>query len=169
MDIIALKKGEGKTSELIKRSAKTGYYIVCMGLRECARVKNEAELMGLKIPYPITFDDFQRQAYGTRIPGLLIDNVEHLLQHMAVVHIGAATIRTNDGVNIEIAPNKKDAAWNEDYPPIPMGEITDEARELAVRWGECEDPGWIENKVKLASDIMNYARRVSEGKVKTKD
>ncbi len=55
--------------------------------------------------------------------------------------------------------------WDTDYKEIPMGEITDEARELAVRWAACEDPSWIGNKVKLASDIMNYARRVKEGKV----
>jgi hypothetical protein len=47
----------------------------------------------------------------------------------------------------------------EDYPLIPMNEITDEARKLAVAWMECEDKRWIGNKHKLASDIMNYARR----------
>ena len=46
---------------------------------------------------------------------------------------------------------------NEDYKLIPMSEITDEARELAVAWMECEDKHWIEQKHKLASDIMNYA------------
>ena len=48
---------------------------------------------------------------------------------------------------------------------IPMDEITDEAREIAVRWHE-NATDWIGDKHKLASDIMNYARRVQEGKVK---
>lgn len=46
-----------------------------------------------------------------------------------------------------------------EYPLIPMSEITDEAREIAVAWMECEDKNWIGQKHKLASDIMNYARQ----------
>ena len=47
----------------------------------------------------------------------------------------------------------------EDYKLIPMSDITDEAREISVRWMECEDKDWIGQKHKLASDIMNYAKR----------
>lgn len=46
-----------------------------------------------------------------------------------------------------------------DYPLIPMSGIEPEARMIAVAWAKCDDPHWIENKHKLASDIMNYARR----------
>lgn len=48
-----------------------------------------------------------------------------------------------------------------DYPLIPMSEITDEARLLAVAWVDgYEAQGMdIPGKQKLASDIMNYARR----------
>lgn len=48
-----------------------------------------------------------------------------------------------------------------DYPLIPMGEIDQEARLLAVRWVENYEPCGFDlpNKHKLASDIMNYARR----------
>lgn len=54
-----------------------------------------------------------------------------------------------------------------DYPLIPMNEITDEARQLAVRWGDEYFTGIaLQEKQKLASDIMNYARRLSEGKIK---
>lgn len=51
-----------------------------------------------------------------------------------------------------------------DYKLIPMSEITDEAREIAVRWGDGELGGYvsIQEKHKLASDIMNYARRHHE-------
>jgi hypothetical protein len=48
---------------------------------------------------------------------------------------------------------------NKDYPLIPMSEITDEARKIAVAWMECEDKNWIGQKHKLASDIMNYAKK----------
>ena len=48
---------------------------------------------------------------------------------------------------------------SEDYKLIPMSDITDEAREIAVAWMECEDKDWIGQKHKLASDIMNYAKK----------
>ena len=41
-----------------------------------------------------------------------------------------------------------------------MKDIEDEARLLAVRWHE-NATNWIVYKYKLASDIMNYARRKS--------
>lgn len=53
-----------------------------------------------------------------------------------------------------------------DYQLIPLSEITDEAREIAVRWGDEYFPGVALNeKHKLASDIMNYARRYHEEKI----
>lgn len=62
----------------------------------------------------------------------------------------------------------KNKEWETDYPLIPMSEITDEAREIAVRWGEEYFPGIaLSEKHKLASDIMNYARRLKEGKIVT--
>lgn len=54
---------------------------------------------------------------------------------------------------------------DKDYQLIPMNEITDEARKIAIRWHE-NATDWIGDKHKLASDIMNYARRVKEGKIK---
>lgn len=53
-----------------------------------------------------------------------------------------------------------------DYKLIPMFEITDEAREIAVAWMECEDKHWIRQKHKLASDIMNYAESYHKEKLK---
>jgi hypothetical protein len=54
---------------------------------------------------------------------------------------------------------KIEEAFKTDYPLIPMKDITDEARMIAVDWMECEENSWIKQKHKLASDIMNYARR----------
>lgn len=47
----------------------------------------------------------------------------------------------------------------EEYELIPLSEITDEARKIAVAWMECENRDWIGQKHKLASDIMNYAKK----------
>lgn len=44
-----------------------------------------------------------------------------------------------------------------DFELIPMHEISDLSRDVAVRWLDCEEPHWIGNKHKLASDIMRYA------------
>ena len=54
----------------------------------------------------------------------------------------------------------KQKRLNENYRLIPMKDITDEARDIAVMWVEGYKPAGIinlEQKHKLASDIMNYA------------
>jgi hypothetical protein len=56
-------------------------------------------------------------------------------------------------------PKEVQDALKNDYRLIPMSEITDEARVIAVKWMECGDRDFIREKHKLASDIMNYARR----------
>lgn len=49
-----------------------------------------------------------------------------------------------------------------DYKLIPPNEITEEAKRIAVLWGDKYFPGLaIMEKRKLASDIMNYAKRHS--------
>src|SRR3954467_584619 len=46
----------------------------------------------------------------------------------------------------------------DNYILIPLSDITDEAREIAVLWGDEYFPGIaMQEKHKLASDIMNYA------------
>lgn len=56
-----------------------------------------------------------------------------------------------------------------DYPLIPMKDITPEARTIAVAWSAVMEHPSIQNKHKLASDIMNYARRYHEKKTKEKE
>lgn len=57
--------------------------------------------------------------------------------------------------------DKLEKEMQTDYPLINMCDITDEARLLAVAWVDgYEYQGMdIPGKQKLASDIMNYARR----------
>lgn len=43
-----------------------------------------------------------------------------------------------------------------EYPLIPMSEIREEPRKIAVAWHEAAT-NWIGDKAKLASDIQNYA------------
>jgi len=58
---------------------------------------------------------------------------------------------------------------NKEYPLIPLSEITDEARKIAVAWGENMKDDFIDQKHKLASDIMNYARNYHEGQLESKN
>jgi hypothetical protein len=53
----------------------------------------------------------------------------------------------------------KNMKLNEGYELIPLSDITDEAREIAVKWCESVGIDWIGDKHKLASDIMNYAKK----------
>ena len=61
-------------------------------------------------------------------------------------------------------PKEVQQALDKDYKLVPMADITDEARVIAVRWVEGYEPQGMDipGKQKLASDIMNYARRHSE-------
>lgn len=53
------------------------------------------------------------------------------------------------------------------YPLIPMKDIDPEARKIAVIWHE-NATNFIGDKHKLASDIMNYARRKNKKNKKNK-
>jgi hypothetical protein len=60
-------------------------------------------------------------------------------------------------------------AFGKDYKLIPLDEITEEARIIAVLWMEEDDRTFIANKHKLASDIMNYAKRYHLQQLALKD
>lgn len=60
----------------------------------------------------------------------------------------------------KVSNSYSEEEFENDYPLIPMNEIDAEARMIAVRWHESATD-WIGDKHKLASDIMNYARRKS--------
>ena len=93
MRMIYRPRGEGKTTELIKISAEKQQYIVCINQMECSRIFSQARLMGLDIPFPITFDEFiKREYYGKGIKGFLIDNADQLLQYMSSVPVEAITV-----------------------------------------------------------------------------
>ena len=93
MEKIIMNRGYGKTTQLIKKSAKSGGYIVCHSLREANRIQVEAEKMGLYVPLPITYTEFIEKRYSeTNISGFLIDNLEMFLQYLSKVPINAITM-----------------------------------------------------------------------------
>jgi len=90
MEIIYKPRQLGKTTEIIKLSAKNGGYIVCMSHSEAERVFQQARTMKLNIPFPITFHEFiTGEYYGKGIKSFLIDNAEILLQQISRVPIEA--------------------------------------------------------------------------------
>jgi len=93
MEKIILGRGQGKTTELIKRSAESGHYIVCSSIDEASRISAEARSMGLHIPLPISYREFIDREYSSRnIKGFLIDNVDLLIKVISPVPITAMTI-----------------------------------------------------------------------------
>jgi hypothetical protein len=86
MKVIAGDRGTGKTVALIRESAKTGAYIVVAHQRLASWTAEKAREMGLKIPFPITFDEFLdgRSTYGRGMEyHVLIDDVNLLLLRLA--------------------------------------------------------------------------------------
>lgn len=97
MEIILKPRNSGKTTELIKKSAESGHYIVCYNMKEVAAIAKHARELNLNIPFPLTYDEFFRKQYHAKgIKGFLIDNAELLLQEMTRVKIYALTITSND-------------------------------------------------------------------------
>jgi hypothetical protein len=84
MEIIQKPRNDGKTTELIKKSAENFSYIVCHDHQEAHRISEQARLMELNIPFPITFNEFlQGQFSGRGINSFLIDNADWLLNSLA--------------------------------------------------------------------------------------
>lgn len=93
MKVICRGRQEGKTIEAIKMSAETGSYIVCYSQRECSRVFQVAQEMGLNILFPISFDEFLSKKYYSRhIKGFIIDNADMLLQHLTPIRVECVTL-----------------------------------------------------------------------------
>jgi hypothetical protein len=55
-----------------------------------------------------------------------------------------------------------DAILKSEFKLIPLSEIDDLARDIAVEWGDNMKDDFIAQKHKLASDIMNYGRLYAE-------
>lgn len=83
MEIILRPRRAGKTTEIIRKAAETFSYIVCKDREESRRVVEQAEKMGLDIPFPITVDEFiGGQFFGKGIKGFYIDNAELILERL---------------------------------------------------------------------------------------
>ena len=98
MEVIIKQKGGGKTTELIKMSAKNKDCIVCRDELEVSRILKEAKQMKLDIPRPISYYKFLQISYSADyeivqdIKGFLFDNVDAFLKNLTIVPIKAITL-----------------------------------------------------------------------------
>jgi len=79
--IIRAERGQGKTTELIKRSNKEWKYIVCVDMKRAKLIADMAYKMGLDIPYPLTVRELPLKQ-GQRIKSVLIDEVDDVLEYL---------------------------------------------------------------------------------------
>ena len=93
MRIIAKARQTGKTTELIKRSAETGFPIVCRHRLAAFTILQQSKNLGLSIPAPYTYAELNSAAVLLN-PGLpvLIDDAEELLKCFCPVPIDTITI-----------------------------------------------------------------------------
>lgn len=85
----------GKTTELIKESARTGAYIVVSCRKEAHNVFGSAKELGLNIPFPLTVAEVIYESPSSYIfqKGILIDNLERILCRLFNhITINAATV-----------------------------------------------------------------------------
>ncbi|MCM1224198.1 MAG: hypothetical protein NC548_58075 [Lachnospiraceae bacterium] len=84
MEIIYRKPKTGKTTELIKRCAEKGGYIVCQDMKRAKIIFKMAKEMNSNIPFPLTFHELLTgEYYGKGVRRIYIDNVEVLIQQIA--------------------------------------------------------------------------------------
>jgi hypothetical protein len=91
-EIIVRPRLGGKTTELIRRSAETGAYIVCTDFRRATQVMRQAKDMDLTVPFPICVGEWQERAYyPPGVPGLLFDDLDRIIQLLSPVPVLAVT------------------------------------------------------------------------------
>ncbi len=98
VNLITRGRGQGKTHDLIITSAITGYPIVCMNEGRAISTKQTAEMMGYKIPEPISAERL-RQWKGMH-KDVLVDDLEYWLSDALDAYFGthvvSATISTKE-------------------------------------------------------------------------
>ena len=84
MNITIARRGCGKTTKLIRRSAEENLYILVATEKRAFDIVKMAKEMDLEIPYPVTVDEYFRghKFRGSSIhrDGLLIDDADDVLK-----------------------------------------------------------------------------------------
>lgn len=105
-EIIIKERGTGKTTELIKRAAKDGLYILTDTKRSAACIADMARRMGLHIPFPVTVEEYLHgskfRGSCIRRDGLLIDDAELVFRNLlSGIPINAVTITDRGNITMD--------------------------------------------------------------------
>ena len=98
MKIIALKSGQGKTTQLIRMASKNDRgYIVCSCHKEAYQIMRIAEELKLQINFPLTYSDLLNNDCSLiGVKELYFDDVDRFLIQLARgVPIKAITLNVN--------------------------------------------------------------------------
>lgn len=113
MEIILGDRRSGKTTELIKRSAETGCYILVANKNEAINLFNQAKLMNLNIPYPVTVGEYlicNFRSSPIRRDGLLIDDFESVVG-MIFSGIPINAVAISSDINYEVTNLNKEKKY----------------------------------------------------------
>lgn len=87
------KRGDGKTTYLIKEAAKEGLYIICRDRQRAESIVYLAQSLGYDIPFPITLDEILFSRSHMRSPigryyeiskgKVLVDDVDSIMQKVS--------------------------------------------------------------------------------------
>lgn len=95
IELLQMPRASGKTTLLIKESAKTGRPIIEPNTASARYVEEQAREMGVKIPEPISatswHSGYYRGSNFSRIDGFLIDEIDSVLSNIFGKPIGKAT------------------------------------------------------------------------------
>ena len=83
-----MDRGKGKTTELIKLSAKTGIPIVCATVQQVDTILAKAERMGLVIVQPIPASKIK----GYDVSKVYVDDMEYVLSTLLKSKVEIATV-----------------------------------------------------------------------------
>ena len=102
MHIITGDRASGKTTKLIKMSAKNGIYILVANRTRALYLSDLARKLGYYIPFPVTLEEYYK-SHGfagscIKRDGLYIDDADEILQNILKdIEIKAMTLITDKG------------------------------------------------------------------------
>lgn len=94
MKLIVKDRGAGKTCMLIQTSAITGYPIACINKSEVRFLKEKAEMLGVNIPEPISFDELHNGSANGKpeYDKILVDNIDAVLNKIIKDYFGVEEV-----------------------------------------------------------------------------
>ena len=95
MKIISLPRKSGKTTAVIKESAKTRKYILVINKQQAQSIATIAQKSGYDIPFPVTLDEIMNNK-GPYIKEVIVDEAGVVLEHLIQKRITMLTITEDD-------------------------------------------------------------------------